>query len=874
MPSSRNAVGRVQRVNGALFYSPNSLVNACLDIPTLDRHTDPFKPGTTSSRAKYTDLLKPRPWSTLFGWLSFLPTTPWYNSNPGTSRLVGVLARTPPITHLTNGDEDAHGYRLDSPNGWERLEREVHDAVTALIRFYGLPCDLPSLPHTLGYTAMYREKDHLVSRVDCSREWFLVWLGALSYAVASVMNPPLVTHSNPPQLKGYPAWRTILKQKAKLADGWIDDLLTSPVCDFRTENRRVGCIVNLLDPAVGQPPIEWLINCGVPVWYRWGTAEEKLAVRDDRIAALRPPSGIELEQFVSLGITGSEIERSISRERSVDPVPEWVEFFRRREQQKSTLGKDRHYLKARRQFSNGHLQSSFAPVFEWWIGRESKYERIPVPIDARVEVLSSYAEHQRRYDPFFNEWDCCLQLGAFDTSESKLGEPYDLSKAPPDTPLHPRDGGTHRQEVSYIANDRPSDLFLLEQEITAAPQRLTKEDTLFENVEDTFSLYYGFTLPPPSQPPSMGPAATSLTITPQDRHIFLRAVGLAKEVPDTHSYFNTPHYEAAQMFFKCLASRQDPSPYSWDLKDESVQPVRLTQRFRHFDVVERVLHSDDNPRRNPGPHRIQTYYVFTGPQHPTVPWKFVLLTAAAALLACRLPSHYTESDLAYVFAQRGVPFRTFFQPSSICAVPRTQLQTPVLLSLPIRRLDYLFTKEDYDAYIRMRTSLLSQPHMQASLKRGGIIWRLAIGTLGLSNILRATTGWVAVDELIISGVCYSDDVLTTTELDLICGAYECISENGKQRALKSWWPLARYYEKEECGENYGHWSHRREHWYEQRLSAIESGQSQNSQPLTYTEWKSLQHGPSAIRSFHAQIERASTQLFKLDINPQNHSIHT
>lgn len=132
---------------------------------------------------------------------------------------------------------------------------------------------------------------------------------------------------------------------------------------------------------------------------------------------------------------------------------------------------------------------------------------------------------------------------------------------------------------------------------------------------------------------------------------------------------------------------------------------------------------------------------------------------------------------------------------------------------------------------------------------------------------------------VLSGERFVDDALTTTELDLLCGAYECVSgkktwifksrsmgpvaddtpDDGK-RSLKSWWPLARYYEKEECGENYGRWTPRRERWDEKLLGVIEGGDISTQQPLTYAEWKSTQRGPGFIRNLCSHIERSSSQL--------------
>ncbi|EAU80391.2 hypothetical protein CC1G_12984 [Coprinopsis cinerea okayama7 len=38
---------------------------------------------------------------------------------------------------------------------------------------------------------------------------------------------------------------------------------------------------------------------------------------------------------------------------------------------------------------------------------------------------------------------------------------------------------------------------------------------------------------------------------------------------------------------------------------------------------------------------------------------------------------------------------------------------------------------------------------------------------------------------------YYETKLTTDELDLICGPYQCVNEQG-QTSSKSWWPLARF----------------------------------------------------------------------------------
>jgi hypothetical protein len=76
-------------------------------------------------------------------------------------------------------------------------------------------------------------------------------------------------------------------------------------------------------------------------------------------------------------------------------------------------------------------------------------------------------------------------------------------------------------------------------------------------------------------------------------------------------------------------------------------------------------------------------------------------------------------------------------------------------------------------------------------------------------------------------------------------------------AIKSWWPLARAYERSDCGENYGRWCCRREQWYIKRLEDIERGVEKFDQPLAFQEWKSAQRGLGPIRHFHNTLQSAS-----------------
>lgn len=105
-----------------------------------------------------------------------------------------------------------------------------------------------------------------------------------------------------------------------------------------------------------------------------------------------------------------------------------------------------------------------------------------------------------------------------------------------------------------------------------------------------------------------------------------------------------------------------------------------------------------------------------------------------------------------------------------------------------------------------------------------------------------------------------------------------ILEPGGQKTIKSWWPLQRFFEKPECGENYGFWSHRREEWYITRLKNIQDPQGGEfpqrqdplvaegsfkkgklKQPMSYSQWKTALRGTNSIRRVIANVAKQSSE---------------
>jgi hypothetical protein len=143
------------------------------------------------------------------------------------------------------------------------------------------------------------------------------------------------------------------------------------------------------------------------------------------------------------------------------------------------------------------------------------------------------------------------------------------------------------------------------------------------------------------------------------------------------------------------------------------------------------------------------------------------------------------------------------------------------------------------------------PHSRAALLCGGIVWRIAIEFLpleaayngpsdsatNLNNII-PPSGSPGEQPLV-------DDILTSEEMDFICGVYTiCDSDGHGKPAQSSWWPkqstwLVSPY-------NLGYWTPSCEHWFQSRLSEIRKVEDDNigqkGQPLPASCWRSVLAG--------------------------------
>ncbi|TEB31093.1 hypothetical protein FA13DRAFT_1709939 [Coprinellus micaceus] len=546
------------------------------------------------------------------------------------------------------------------------------------------------MPHTYGYRGTYSLRSILSTKIRLAREWFMVWLGALGYAIAWLQRP-----SN------------------------------------STERVRARCIINITKPILSQPKLEWLVDCGIPTWYPWGADEEERAKEDTDFAKLQPcskmsPSNhlcstapLEL-QSKSLVRANLEIEtnddgmvhsQAEDYDAYVPRVPEWVKHFKDVKKMDDTwMGKASKHELAQWKSHEREPATRSTKVFVWELSDDPffLFQRNPTPSKWRVDTLLSFSDNQKVYNAIHNEWDCC----------EAFSEPDDDS-----------------------------------------------DDEQSCNTSDT--------VPVPES------TWTAPKATERNRKIIYQLGDVEEAENNSHTVeplVSSLMYSALDTFFEAILNRQEPTPSIWDLRDSCLRYVQTTSWFSTIRSIPVPLRTTPIVKETYKSQQKAHYYVFLL-KNTSEPWTFATLSASTALLVCRMPREFTVADIAYRFAQHGILFRIFYPSNTLT---RHHTRMPMHYPMPVWPFDHVFTKADYDAYVSMRTNLLSQSHMQAALKRGGIVWRLTITALGLNGATKMPTLYNEFEEITLGESLLVDDVVTEEELDLLCGVYLCISADGKQ----------------------------------------------------------------------------------------------
>src|SRR6202522_3963478 len=166
--------------------------------------------------------------------------------------------------------------------GWARLEKDIRDAVNLLLAHERAPAIAWLVPTALGYQGVFKRVYTLRTQFKRSKEWFPLFMGALSYAIAVS-----ITHHQELFNEQMPHWFSFLSQQV-FSQIWLSGIRSSMVAYFDLCIDRVGVFVQLCQRHRDQFFVDWLCEFGVPVWYPWGRQEIQASQTDVRLARLAP----------------------------------------------------------------------------------------------------------------------------------------------------------------------------------------------------------------------------------------------------------------------------------------------------------------------------------------------------------------------------------------------------------------------------------------------------------------------------------------------------------------------------------------------------------------------------------------------------------
>ncbi|KAG1781457.1 hypothetical protein EV702DRAFT_962408, partial [Suillus placidus] len=131
---------------------------------------------------------------------------------------------------------------------------------------------------------------------------------------------------------------------------------------------------------------------------------------------------------------------------------------------------------------------------------------------------------------------------------------------------------------------------------------------------------------------------------------------------------------------------------------------------------------------------------------------------------------------------------------------------------------------DYFVYKQHCHKFMNQPCARAALLHGGLVWRLALHSLGF-DVLPSVLDGISPEAvpfglmLDINGQTYFDGELSEEKVDCMCGTYYV--HTSKNVEIVSWWPRPQAWAA--SGLNMGFWSSQCEFWFQSCLDNIRQG---------------------------------------------------
>lgn len=712
------ALSKIFIIDGNLYSSPNSASPPPPVKPDLLEFADTFlNPIPDMLRILY---------SNHFPFLPFIPL-PMRLEGPLFGRL-SHISSTVPI------ERDLTGSHLAAclQKSWKELEDLLEDIISIVggdqVFPLGTAEPFPS-PEKYGYLRSFPTTKVARRQIIRSRDAFFPLVGRCSWLI---MRAGFTQHD-------FPIWRFLMENSGAHMS-YIDDIAASVVANFTVARQGV-----LIDPS----ECKWLkdvpmyLKANVNVWFCWGQVDAPITCPDlvQKYLPTREELNMALAWLSNDHSQQSSTTTSFPRSELNHPCPEysaphapepekfsgqrqgetWEEFFVRREKRNTVRAarespEEKNARLAREEHNRIHPipgRSSKSPVVFEWIHVDDFLIRQRVARNAVEDVFTSYGMTTRRYDSFANKWDLNY---AFDSNPNAPADDDDddddndnYFRPPP--PIVP---SVQSSTVFPPRSSSPVEFWPAKETSACSLEYLDAQyDTniLQSDIEppqfdDMLYFHYGFITDI-----SDGSAV--------DLNEWRR---LCAELGHRGSPTPVPSSHVIE-FFKNLWDPKAVPENIWDLSFSNSNSLAVHQNHDIRIILETLEHS-------------QQFYIIESAL-VNANWKLVVWQAATAL-HCLRETEIIVWDIARRLLRLGIPFNTLL--AGFDDIPNPTFRPT--LGLGWRPQNYDPDLNDFARYEKVRDAFFRQPHARAALLKGGIIWRLAVDSLDVTDALAGPSDFV------------------------------------------------------------------------------------------------------------------------------------
>ncbi|HEV7738262.1 MAG TPA: hypothetical protein VGO47_12935 [Chlamydiales bacterium] len=578
-------------------------------------------------------------------------------------------------------------------------------------------------------------------------------------ALCSLMVSQYPLHANRWISGPEPTWTDLLLLKNVHPD-WVEELRQSFVADFTLP--RVGSLVDVRT-CQWRNLIPGMLAAGVPLWLYWGTVDNLTTV-DNAFTNRYRPSLVEIRLALtkhdgpsypmSSDPSSCEPNEEVSVSNAIKPEPgsrqrpgeTWQQFLARdavysakRLQEESPDDKLARLNRERTPVAPGRRG---ARVWHWQPVADGIRIRTLIPRRFAQNVWGSYNAKQAIFNSLRNEWDVCTE---FDP------DPTDTDSDDDDWNWRPGDPNI----------DRPR-----------SPEQSSWPEDILDNVdpEEDYQKYpcpslsdiaayrYGLDI--------YDASFSDIAVSNDD---WVKVTSIMCEFSNREEHgdgsFSAPLPRGAIVSFvmSVLNGQTEPLSSGPDLASPHTSlSIRLLKSMYTVCVK--------------GVHQMAYDFALEDPVSA--------LQCVSAMSA--IPGNVTLDDVVTYVVHLGIPCRTLTASRAMPNLPKPMNVYLPTIGLGYRPAGYQAGPADYARYVSVRNAFLREPRARAALLKGGIVWRLARGVLGVYDTTSGPSedamkcGFVLEDEQ--RGILIDDD-LTQEEMDLICGVYHVVNSKAESLCL-------------------------------------------------------------------------------------------